>query len=107
MAFREQDDLPYRSPITANQQKPEFTKDEANYDTLVMVVKIFNEAIEGLYKEFNAFDVLKAGTDQEVIEEMMRKIAGNQVAYDILSPLKERLDSAILTADQNHVRRNS
>lgn len=107
MAFREQDDLPYRSPITTAQTKPEFTKDEANYDTLVMVRSIFEEAITGLYKEFNAFDVLSDGTDTEKLDKMMRQIAGNQIAFDILVPLKDRLDSAILSADQNHLRRNS
>lgn len=99
--------LPYRSPVTTAPAQTPFTQDEAQYNTLVMVRNIFGEAIDGLYKEFNAFDVLSDGTDQEKIDKMMRQIAGNQIAYDILSPLKERLDNAITTADDNYKQRNN
>lgn len=99
--------LPYRSPVTPAPAATPYSQDEAQYNTLQIVQKIFGEAIDGLYKEFNAFDVLGDGTNQEVMDKMMRQIAGNQVAYDILAPLKERIDNAIKTADDNYKQRNS
>lgn len=109
MAIREGNDnqLPYRTPVTPAAATTPFTKDEQEYDTLQIVRKIFGEAIDGLYKEFNAFDVLSDGTDQEVRDKMMRQIAGNQIAYDILSPLKERMDNAIIKVDENYKQRNN
>lgn len=108
MAIREGNDnsLPYRTPVTLTSPTVPYTQDEQHYNTLRMVQSIFAEAIEGLYKEFNAFDVLGDGANEAVRDKMMRQVAGNQIAYDILSPLKERLDSALATVDDNFKQRN-
>ncbi|MGI9028152.1 MAG: hypothetical protein ACR2FM_04940 [Candidatus Saccharimonadales bacterium] len=108
MAIREGNDnsLPYRSPVTPAAAATPYLQDEQDYNTLKFVRDILEEAIDGLYKEFNAFDVLRDGTDTEIQDKMVRQIAGNQVAYDILSPLKERIDNAIATADSNFNQRN-
>lgn len=64
-------------------------------------------ALDGLYKEFNAFDVLKDGTTEEVKDKMLRQIAGNQTAYDIIAPLLEAVQTAIHGADNRHIERNT
>lgn len=66
-----------------------------------------SSALDGLYKEFNAFDVLKDGTTEEVKDKMMRQIAGNQVAYDIIAPLLDAVTTAIHGADNRHIERNT
>ncbi len=108
MSIREGNDnsLPYRSPVTPAAADIPYTQDEQDYNTLKFVQNILAETIDGLYKEFNAFDVLSDGTDTEKRDKMMRQIAGNQIAYDILSPVKERIDNAITTADSNFNQRN-
>lgn len=108
MSIREGNDnsLPYRSPVTPTAAATPYTRDEQDYNTLKFVQGLFADALEGLYREFNAFDVLGDGSDMVVRDKMMRQIAGNRTAYDILSPLKERIDNAIATADNNFNQRN-
>lgn len=110
MAIREGNDngLPYRSPVTGTGKAyVPVSTDEEKYDTLKAVESLFASAIEGLYKEFNAFDVLKDGTTPETIDKMMRQIAGNQIAYDICAPLLEAVQTAIRGADNRHIERNT
>lgn len=99
MAVREQDTLTYRTPATAAPAVAQTSADQDNYDTLRMIGGIFADAINGLYKEFNAFDILSDGTDEEKRDKLMRQIAGNQIAYDILAPLLERINSAVQTVN--------
>lgn len=108
MAIREGNDnsLPYRSPVTPTAASTPYTQDEQDYNTLKFVQNIFAEALDSLYKEFNAFDVLGDGNNEAVRDKMMRQIAGNQIAYDVLSPLKERIDNAIVKADETYKQRN-
>ena len=100
-------ELPYRSPVTAAAPAPQYSSDEADYNTLKNVRVLFADTINNLSKDFNAFDVLSEGTNQAKIETMMRNIAGKQIAYDILAPLLERLDSALMRADNNAKQRNN
>lgn len=72
---------------------------EKNYDTLREVKKLIDDALMGLYNDFNAFDVLSDGSDIDVRDKMMRQIAGNQIAYDILAPMKEAIDGAVTKID--------
>lgn len=85
-------------PVTTNEQ---------NYDTLKAVRSLMASALDGLYKEFNAFDVLGDGTDEAIKDKMVRKIAGNQTAYDIIAPLLDAVDTAIQGADNNFLERNA
>lgn len=100
-----QNDLPYHSPVTSSQAPVKTTRDEGDERTIVSMFNIIDEATTGLYKEFNAFTVLSDGTDEEVRDKMMRQIAGNQIAYDILSPVLERLRGVLAEVDENFKRR--
>lgn len=107
MGLRHQPDgFGYRTPVTDAMQSASehVTQNEQNYDALKSNQQDLNNAIEGLYKDFNSFDVLSEGTDQAKKEQMMRQIAGKQIAYDILVPLRERMNSAIAVIDMKYKR---
>lgn len=91
MAREDQNEqVPFFSPATAPTQDVVTEKDEDDYGTLKALKKIFDDGIEGLSKDFNAFDLSK---DSSVSIE--GQIAGRQIAYDILVPLQGMVDSAI------------
>lgn len=103
MSVREQDDLPYRSPVTqGTAQSPSTTANETNYDTLKIVRELLADSLEDLYKNFNAFDVLKSETKDKAVDNLLRQIEGKQIAYDILSPVLEGVDNAIKVVDDKY-----
>ena len=86
--------IPYRSPAhVAAVPTTQRDRDEEDYSTLVEVRRLLDESIINLYKDFNAFDTDKNGTDLEV------QIGGRKYAYEILVPLQSLVDSAIKTVD--------
>lgn len=109
MPIREGNDasMPYRSPVTPAPASIPYSQDEQDYRTLTAIQQLLDESVTSLYKEFNAFDVLSDGTDEEKRDKLMRQIAGNQIAFDILTPLLERVNNAINKADNNYKQRNS
>lgn len=105
MPQREQDDIPYRSPITAQTNKNPVTKDEEQYDTLKNVFKILEDASADLYKEFNAFELHKDKPLDERGKAILHDLEVKQSVYEIIAPLVERVGNAIAQADTNFRRR--
>ena len=100
------EDIPYRTavplPPDASQAS---SRDEDNYDTLKLIQKGLVDAIDGLYKDFNAFEVLKDADNRTASQALMRNIAAKQEAYDILVPLLESVNSAVNSVDNKYKKR--
>jgi len=81
------EDIPYRSVVPdVLQDTQRTTPDEVNYDTLRIVGKILQEAVDGLYKDFNAFKVSPDKTTLEDAQLMLRQIEVKQSVYDRIDP---------------------
>lgn len=102
MPQREQDDLPYRSPVTNRTTKPQaVNKDTEEYSTLKEVHGLFLEGVDSLYKDFNAFDILSTDMPEEAKEKFIAEVKAKQLAYNILQPLLEQVDNAVKKVDKN------
>jgi len=84
------EEIPFLSPATAPVQDPVAENDEEEYSTVVKVKEILDEGIINLSKDFNAFDLAKDAITLET------QVAGRQVAYNILIPIQNMVDSAII-----------
>jgi hypothetical protein len=84
---------------------PVSSTNEANYDTLQIVSKLLTDSMNGLYKDFNAFDILKEGDTFAAAGNLLRQVEAKQMAYDILSPALEAVDNAIKLIDQKYKQR--
>lgn len=83
------EEIPVRSPITTGPGPAASDRDESEYSTLEVVNVLFKQAIEDLRKDFNALDL------SEKLADIKTQIAGRQMAYDILDPLQQQVQSAI------------
>lgn len=92
--MNEDENIPYRSPVTLPPRDAATDNDDQDFSTLLEVQKVFHEAVNALYKDFNAFDLSKNVPKLEV------QIAAKQIAFDILNPLKDTIDSAIQKVEQ-------
>lgn len=88
------EDVPYRSPVTTGPVRSASSQDENDYSTLLEVKKDFDNAIVGLYRDFNAFGL------REDVPELEKQVIGRQVAYNILEPLQRKLQRAIEDVEQ-------
>lgn len=98
-------DLPVRSPVTPLGGRVKRDSDqinEANYDTLKIVEKFLGEQLEALYKDFNAFDVLKDKSKAQAAANLLRQVEANQKAYEILKPAYDAVVTAIERIDNKH-----
>ena len=107
MAIRDQDDMGYRTAITPKSSTIPVSRDETNYDTLKNVHDIFVETVDGLYKEFNAFDINKKDLPSDRMKKLLHQVEVNQGVYDVLSPLIERMENAMNDANIDFKKRNS
>lgn len=83
------EEIPVRSPVRMSTPDNSTDNDDEDFSTIVNVKKILDKSIEGLYKDFNAFSLVKdskLSTDEQ--------IAARQIAYDILVPVQSMIDSA-------------
>lgn len=111
MPTREQDDLPYRSAVPQGivSSNKGTTTNEQNYDTLKNVLKTLDTRIEGLYKDFNAFDVvglLQSSELDDAQKKLLVQILAKQQAYDVLIEAREAINSVLITADQKYKQRS-
>ena len=105
MPQREQDGLPYRSPVSDKTNPNPVTKDEDQYSTLQNVFKILEDATSGLYNDFNVFQFAKDKLPADRAKILLHEIEVKQGVYEILAPLVERVGNAISEADSNFRRR--
>lgn len=105
------DGFDYRSPVTQSQPKPKYSQDEANVDTLQRVMDTLDLQINGLYKDFNAFDIIALLDNSDSLsaaqQKLMIQILGKQNAYDVLVEARTAVESAIGRANLNYTKRNS
>lgn len=95
MAFGDEE-IGYRtSGVAWKPPAPTVTQDEEDVSTLRVVRANLAESIEGLYKDFNAFELLKGATTARKKEELLYQIAIKQGVYEILAPLFDQVDSSI------------
>lgn len=103
MPRRDSEPIPYRSAIPEDIiPKRKWGHDDANQDTLKVVLEALEQAMEALYKDFNAFDVLEGKSKKEAAEALLRSIEAKQLAFDILTPLYETVKSAIHHVEKNN-----
>lgn len=106
MPQRDQDDIPYRGIVTSPASAPAVSStNEANYDTLQIARKLLQDGIDGLYKDFNAFDILKAEDKEKASANLLRQVEAKQMAFDILSPVLEAVDNAVKLVDEKYKQR--
>jgi hypothetical protein len=60
------------------------------------------DQLEALYKDFNAFDILKGKPEPEAAANLLRQIEGKQIAYDVLRPTYDAVVEAIRRVDNKH-----
>lgn len=89
------EEVPYRSPIIVEDASDDTTRDEEEFSTLVSVRDDFQTDLEGLYKDFNAFDPKGDMPDVKAVEILRGDIRAKREAYKILEPLFVRLNSAV------------
>lgn len=96
--------LPYRTGVGAMNPTPQrpVSKDEEDYGTLKSVQATLQAAVDGLYKDFNAFTLLKGATKEEARDHLVAQIEANQIAFAVLSPVLESVNSAINVVDTKH-----
>lgn len=98
------DELVYRSPafrVPVEKDVPS-TEDERNYSTLKRVRELLAESIDELHRDFNAFNVLSAGSKKDATEKLLIDITARQIAYTILQPLLETIESSIQQIDNRY-----
>jgi hypothetical protein len=96
--------IPYRTGVSAMNPTPTrvVTADEENYNTLKAVMKMMQTAVDALYKDFNAFTLLKGATRTEARDHLVAQIEANQIAFGIVSPLLESIRDAIKVVDDKY-----
>lgn len=99
--------IPYRSaiPDVMAADQGQTTEDEVNYDTLKAVRDVLQKGVDDLYKDFNAFTLLKEGSIEAASIDLLRQIAGKQEAYDILAPVLEAVVAAMRLVDEKYKQR--
>lgn len=88
MVKREDDGFDYRSPVSVGPSTVQSPQDEQDFSTLVIIRAELDQAILGLYTDFNALTIADK-------EKLHAQVAGRQVAYDILTPLRDRINSIV------------
>lgn len=106
MPLREQENLPYRTPGTGPVGVGKVSANEEDYSTAVAVRDILKEALTGLFKDFNAFDILKDEGREKAADNLLRQVEAKQMAFDILSPTFEAIDNAVKAVDEKWKQRN-
>ena len=72
--------------------------------TLQIVENILAEAVEGLSKDFNAFDLPTGVPKTTALYNLQRQIDGKQEAHAILAPVLESVRSTIEQVNSNFKR---
>lgn len=91
----ERDDVPYFMQANTGPVNNVTYQDESDLSTLVRVQKIFEESLEEL-KSINAFD-LKDGA-----LTVKEQIAAYQKAYDILTPIRDMVQTTVENVNQKY-----
>lgn len=83
-------------------QEQDSSQDAANYDTLKSVYKDFKSAIEDIDK-WHAFDLEEKASGLLIKQQ----IHAHALAFDMVKPLFDALESAIQLVDSEFVRRQN
>lgn len=105
MPLREQDELPYRSPVdyALRNRAQQLTSNEVDYSTLKIVRDLLAEAVALLSpQDFNTFELLKDKPRSEAAENLLRQIEVKQGVYDIVNPLLIAVNEAMRGVDSKY-----
>lgn len=104
MPLREQDNLPYRTPAdyAARSRPQQVSSNEVDYSTLKIVRDLLAEAVNGLSKDFNAFEVLKDKPENAAAKNILRQIEIKQGVYEIVFPLLTAVNEAMRGVDERY-----
>lgn len=78
------------------------TRDEEDYHTVIQVRDELRQAVHGLYADFNAFKLTENVPKTTAIFDMIKQIEAKQMAYDILLPCLEAIESAVKIIDEKY-----
>ena len=98
------EDIPYRTAIEYSPAQQVSSADEREFSTLQEVRKILGAGITDLYKDFNAFETFKGVSPTVARADLLRQIEGRQIAYEILVPLLDMMDSTMLAINEKYKR---
>lgn len=104
--LRDQENVPYFNSATesllAVSPVTRVTKDEEQYSTLKSIHIVLKDAVAALYLDFNAFKVTSGVPKTTALYELQRQIDGKQLAYDILAPALQAVESSIQSIDSKY-----
>lgn len=78
------------------------SKDEEEMSTLQQVHTTLEEAVHSLYKDFNAFRLPENVPKTTAIFDLMKQIESKQMAYDVLAPCLEAVESAMRIVNEKY-----
>lgn len=78
------------------------SRDEEEMSTLQQVHTTLQEAVHGLYKDFNAFKLTENVPKTTAIFDLMKQIESKQMAYDVLAPCLEAVESAMRIVNEKY-----
>lgn len=78
------------------------TADEANYPIVLKVRDDLHQAVHALYADFNAFKLTEGVPKTTAIFDMMKQIEAKQIAYDILAPLLDAMETTVRAIDEKY-----
>lgn len=94
------EDLPYRASVASVLPSADDTRvDESHYDTLRAVHTALKDGMDGL-DEWHAFDLTKS--DGLTVEQ---QIVAHRKAFDILVPVFQAVNDAIIKVDEKYKER--
>jgi hypothetical protein len=102
MPTREHDDLPYLSNVPKPGVPKQVRVNESEYSTLRQVRDLLAATVDGLSKNFNAFEVLKKENLQLAAVDLLRQVEVKQGVFEILDPLLAEVNEAMITVDARH-----
>lgn len=101
----DRDDLEYRSNVPKPGEAKTVTVNEAEYSTLMRVRKMLSDTVDGLSKNFNAFEVLKHEEITTAAVDLLRQVEIKQGVFEILDPLLVEINEAMVVIDAKYKER--
>lgn len=97
------EELPYRAPFALPTViEKEKIVDEADLSTLQTVRKLLKESLDGLSKDFNAFDTLADANPEVAARNLLSQIQARQLAYQIIAPLYDSVHGVITLIESRY-----
>jgi hypothetical protein len=63
---------------------------------------VLQEALTALYADFNAFTIVEGVPKTTAVYDLLRQIEGKKIAYDILAPTVQAVESSLQSIDSKY-----